>query len=107
MGEGLTLPLDLVAWSAAIASFLPLLISFLKGQSWSTQAKKNLAMGVAIVTAIVTTAATEGWQFGAIEEFLPRLIVSFGTIQSLAQTTYKGFWEDTTVETKLEAIGPN
>lgn len=105
--EGLAIPLDLVAWSAAIASFLPLVISFLKGQSWSPQAKKNLAMGISIVTAVITTAATEGWQFGVWNEFLPRLVVSFGTVQALAQTTYSGFWKDTAVETKLESVGAN
>lgn len=103
--EGLSIPLDLVAWSAAIASFLPLLISFVKGQSWSTEAKKRLAMGVSIVAAVITTAATEAWQFGSFQEFWPRLVVSFGTVQSLAQTTYTGWWKDTAIETKLESVG--
>lgn len=103
--EGLSVPLDLVAWSAAVASFLPLLISFLKGQSWSAQAKKALAMIVSIIAAVLTTAATEGWSFVPFSEFWPRLVISFGTVQSLTQTTYKGFWEDTAVEAKLESVG--
>lgn len=104
MENGSNLP-DLIAWSSAIGSFLPLVISFLKGASWSDRAKRNFAMVISIVASVVTTAAVEGWSFGDPQTFFGQLVISFGNIQALAQTTYQGFWKDTALETSLENVG--
>ena len=93
--------LDFVAIAGLIGAVLPLIISLLKQQTWSTQVKKFVAAGIAGAVAIVYTGASEGWAVGSFSDFWSYLVTSFAVIFALAQTTYIGFWEDTAVEVRL------
>lgn len=93
--------LDFVAIAGVIGAVLPLVISLLKQQTWSTQVKKFVSAGLAVVAAIIYTGASEGWAISSFSDFWSYLITSAAVIFALAQTTYSGFWEDTAVEVRL------
>ena len=86
--------LNFVAISGIVGALLPLIISFLKQTSWSTQVKRVFSFVLSIISAIVVTGASEGWA----ELSLNNLVTSFAVIFALAQTTYTGLWQDTSVE---------
>jgi hypothetical protein len=89
---------DVVSYSAAVGALLPLVISLVKRQHWSTQTKRLVAVVVSLIAAVATVAATE-------QSLNPELLLaSAGTIFALAKTTYDGWWEDTGVETRLAAV---
>jgi hypothetical protein len=93
------LDIDFAAWAVVIGAALPIVISFLKNSSWSEQVKKYVAAAISVVVAVVYTGAAEGWAVDSFSDFWSLAIVSAGAIFTLAQATYKGFWENTKVET--------
>ena len=97
--------IDFVAIAGIIGAVLPLVISALKQQTWATQIKKYLATGLAFVAAIVYTGASEGWAVDSFSDFWSYFFTSFTVIFALAQTTYKGFWQDTAPEVRLAKLG--
>jgi len=99
------LELDFIALSGVIGIILPFLISFLKniGRTWNTQMIRAFAFGAALVAALVQTGADLGWtnlDFNTV-------VLSFTAIYTLAQTTFKGLWEGTTIEGALASIFNN
>lgn len=90
----------LVAWSAVVGTLLPLVISMVKSNSWSTQIKRMVALLVSAVAAVITTGAELGWDMITWDS----LLTSFPVIFAMAQTTYTGFWEDTAPEKAAEAM---
>ncbi len=98
---------DFVAVSALVGSFLPLVISLFKSWNSGTQTKRVLAVVLSAVAAVVTVGATNGWSeldFATTATWAT-VVTSFGLVYALAQTTYKGFWQDTRVESALSAVG--
>jgi protein-S-isoprenylcysteine O-methyltransferase Ste14 len=95
--------LDLMAISAIVGALLPLLISFIKQSTWTSQLKKSVSLLLAVVSAVVATGVSQSWAIGSWADFWSYLLPSFGAIYALAQTTYMGFWEDTPIEARLAA----
>ncbi len=91
--------LDFVAVSVIIGTLLPLVISLLKNvpRTWPRQVVKALALVVAVIAAVVQVGVDLGWT----ELSFSQVFASFGVIYALAQTTYKGIWEDTALEIGL------
>lgn len=91
--------LDFLAMAAVVGIVLPLLISLLKdvGRTWPTQVVKAFSFVLAVVAAVIQTGADLGWT----ELDINTIFASFTVIYVLAQTTYKGLWEDTKIETAL------
>jgi hypothetical protein len=96
---------NFITLSVIVGSFLPLVISLVKGANMTTQWKRAIAVLVSALAAFVTVGAENGWVFGS--DLWTNLFQSFGVIFALAQTTYTGFWEDTAIEVKLEDVGSN
>ena len=91
--------LDFAAAAVVIGTLLPLLISLLKGvpRTWPKQLVKTFAFAFALVAAIIQTGADLGWQSLNFSDVL----MSFGIIYTLAQTTYVGLWRGTSIEAGL------
>lgn len=90
--------IDFAAWAVVIGALLPVVISFVKNAAWDTQIKKYVAAAISLVVAVVYTGAELGWEIESWSEALSLLAVSAGAIFTLAQSTYKGFWEGTKTE---------
>ena len=99
--------LELIAWSAIVGTFLPLVISLVKGANMNKGAKQVIALLVVTVASVLTVGADQGWVFASVGEFFNLALASFTAIYALAQTTYTGFWEDRAVEVRLAGVGSN
>lgn len=93
--------LDFVAVSAVIGITLPFAISFLKniGKTWNTQLVRGFAFALAAGAAVVQTGAQLGWE--ALD--FNQIALAFTAIYTLAQTSFKGLWEGTNIESALSA----
>jgi hypothetical protein len=93
------LEFDLIALAGVVGILLPLVISFLKniGSQWNQQLVRVFAFVVCIAAAFVTVGAQEGWTSFDINQ----IIGSFTVIYTLAQTSFKGLWQNTKVEAAL------
>jgi len=91
--------LDFVAVSAVVGIVLPLAISLLKnvGATWNTQLVRAFAFALAAAAAVIQTGAELGWSNLDVNIILG----SFTIIYTLAQSTFKGLWEGTKIETAL------
>jgi hypothetical protein len=95
-----------LAWVGAIIGFfLPLLISFMKQQTWSVQTKRVLALVTSLVAGVVNTGIQQGWEFTTAGEFATLAIFSVMDVYVTSAVVYNHFWEDTAPEAKLASIG--
>jgi hypothetical protein len=88
---------DFVAVSAIVGALLPIVVSIVKKEAWSTQIKRVITIVLAMIAAVVTTGVAEGWT----ELSFANLTASATLIFVAANTTYNGFWSDTTVDRAL------
>lgn len=95
--------INFLTLSVIVGSFLPLVISLVKGANMTTQVKRVIAVLVSALAAVIVVGADAGWTFDAFS--WEQAVQSFGLIFALAKTTYSGFWEDTAVEVRLENVG--
>lgn len=86
----------LAAWTAIVGTFLPLIIQIVKkavdgAGTWTTRAKQILALVVAAVGGLATTAGVEGWNFAAHtwQEFVA---VATG-VWAVSQVAYASLWK--------------
>ena len=95
--------IDFLAISAVVGAALPVVTSLVKniGGRWPLLAKQLLAIVLSGTAAILTVAASEGWD----ELTFATLVTSWGTVYGSAQITYANFWGDRTVNAKLSAVG--
>ena len=89
--------MDFIAINGIIGALLPILMSTLKQQSWTTQVKRYVSMGLAIVASVVATGASQGWASFDWQS----LVASASVIITLSQSTYSGFWKDSKVDATL------
>lgn len=93
-----------LAWVAAlIGFFLPLLISFIKRSTWSTQTKRIFALVTSIVAGVVAVGVQLGLEF--TENFLPQIFLAITDVYVVSAVTYQNFWKDTAIERGLESVG--
>ncbi len=91
---------DLIWVNGVLAFFLPLVISFLKNQSWSPQVTRVFALVISAVVGVVTVGASSMWEFNATSDFFKLIITSITEIWVVAQVAYLSFWKGTTSEVK-------
>ena len=92
-----------LAWiGAVIGFFLPLVISFVKNASMSTQVKRVLALVISAIAGIVSTGIQAQWSFASPGEFAQLTLFSITDIYVLSAVIYRNFWEGTSIEVALE-----
>lgn len=74
--------------SVLVGVFLPLFISWLIGVHWSLRVKQFVAIGVAVVAAVVISLVREGFSYDTADSFLHSVFVIIG----VAQTFYLTLW---------------
>lgn len=86
----------LAAWASIVGTFLPIVVQLVKkvtdtAGAWSTRAKQILALVIAAVGGVVTTAGTAGWDFAghAWQEFV---VVATG-VWAVSQVAYANLWK--------------
>jgi len=91
--------LDFVAISALIGIGLPLAVSFLKniGRTWNTQVVRVFACALAFIAATIQVGAEMGWT----ELNASMIIASGGIIYAIAQSSFKGLFEGTSLDEGL------
>jgi hypothetical protein len=89
--------IDFMAVSAVVGVLLPIIVSVVKKEAWSTQLKRVITIVLAVAAAIVTTGVSQGWT----ELTFANLMAASTVIFVAANTTYQGFWSDTTVDKAL------
>lgn len=93
-----------LAWVAAlIGFFLPLLISFIKRSTWSTQTKRVVALVTSIVAGVIAVGVKLGLEFNA--DFVPAILLAVTDVYVVASVAYANFWKDTSIERGLESVG--
>lgn len=90
---------SLVIISVIQGILLPLIVSFLKGQQWSTNAKFAFSIGISIAVAAATLLLENNfdWKF---------LVANAATVWASAQVVYQTWFKDTTVQSNLAAMMP-
>lgn len=96
---------DLVWIGGTIAFFLPLAISFLKRQSWSTQTKKYFAFGISALAGVVNTGIQAAWAFDSVGQFASLTALSVVDVYVASSVIYRNFWEGTSPEQALASVG--
>lgn len=89
--------IDFVVISGILGALTPLIVSLIKNDRLSTQAKRVIAMLVAAIMAYIQIGVEYGWTTFDWKN----LVLAFGVIYGQAQIFYKGFWEDTVVDKSL------
>lgn len=86
----------LAAWTSIVGTFLPLIVQLVKkvvdgAGAWSTRAKQILALVIAAVGGVATTAGVQGWEFAGHvwQEFVA---VAAG-VWALSQVAYANLWK--------------
>lgn len=97
---------DLMWLGAVVGFFLPLVTSFVKQASWSTQTKRILALILAVIAGVVMAGVQGQWVFDSVGEFAQLALFSITDVYVLAAVVYRNFWADTAVERSLESVGP-
>lgn len=97
--------LDFIHLAAILGTVTPLFVSLFKGANMTRHVKQAVALVVSLVVAVVSVGATNSWEFD--NTFVQNLLLAFPLVFTEAQAFYRGLWEDTTIETKLESIGSN
>lgn len=85
----------LAAWTSIVGTFLPLIIQIVKkavdgAGTWTTRAKQILALIVAAVGGVVTTAGAEGWNFAG-HTWAEFVAVATG-VWAVSQVAYANLW---------------
>jgi cytochrome c biogenesis factor len=88
-------PVALVQASALIGVGLPLVAAFLKQDHFSKRTNTLIAVAVAVVAAIVTTAAK-----GELD--VQNVVGSFTAIYTVSMAFYHGLWNPTGLEPALK-----
>lgn len=89
----------LVIISVIQGILLPVVVSFLKGQQWSTNVKFLFSIGVSIAVAAVTLFVESNfdWKF---------LVANAATVWASAQVVYQTWFKETSVQSKLAQMLP-
>jgi len=96
---------DLAWLGGVIGFFLPLVISFVKRQAWSTQLKRVFAFFMAGLAGVVNVGVEAGWEFVSAGDFVSLAVFSIIDIYIASSVLYRNFWEGTPTEVKLASIG--
>lgn len=90
---------SLVIISVLQGILLPLVVSLLKGQQWSTNIKFAFSIVVSIAVAAVTLLAENNfdWKY---------LVANAATVWASAQVIYQTWFKDTTAQSYLAAMMP-
>jgi hypothetical protein len=85
--------------------FLPLAISFFKGNQWGKRARFMTAVVLSLIVGSLTSLSTHAFVYHtamSADEWLMNLLIIF----SASISSYKLYWEDRPIERKAEKTGP-
>lgn len=95
-----------LAWIATLVGFfLPLLISFVKRQNWSTQTKRVFALVTSAVAGLVTVGLKLGLEITDPAGFAQGALLAIVDVYVVSAVAYQNFWKDTGIEKSLESVG--
>ena len=88
---------NLIAYSALIGFFLPILLGIISQESWNSQTKAVLAFMSYVAAALIIT-------YFRNEFNVNDLVTSFGTVLVLAISGYKGLWKPVGIEDAIHSL---
>ena len=89
---------SLITYSALIGAVLPIIVSLVKAQQWSSKVKAFISLATSVAAAVLTS-----WLDGKLHGV--SVAESFGVIYMATQATYNGFWKPTGADGWLAQIG--
>jgi hypothetical protein len=79
----------------ALGLLMPMVVSWLKRNHWPDWAKVLLSLGIALLAGLITAGAEGNWNLSAIG-------ANSGTVFALATVFYKTYFQDTSLNRRLE-----